>query len=145
MRQEKYGTRDLTYSKWHRTLDDELTYIDLDCIEYCADCKHPLVLIELARDVGQSYKATTVMRNLASKAGLPAYLVFYRVSNGDLGPIDLFRVKQVSPTFDQEQRKMTPDEYSQFLRSFRGQHQCRKPIAVATVEGAIETRSMRRN
>lgn len=91
-RQETYGTRDLSYSKWHRTLSDDCTYIDIDCLEYCDRCKCPLALVELAQDRGQERKATTVMRRLAHMANLPAFLVFYQID-----PEPRFRVRQVYP------------------------------------------------
>ena len=77
---ERTGRRDLTYSSWHRGIEpytqSNLPYVDLDAVEYCRKCDEPLALVELAQDVGQEFKATTVMRKLAAKAGLPAYLVF---------------------------------------------------------------------
>ena len=82
--EERYGSRDLTYSAWHRTLDPSLHYIDLDAIEYCAQCKEPLALLELAQDVGQGWKATTVLRKLARKARLPAYLVFWKKEGDEI-------------------------------------------------------------
>jgi len=55
-----------------------LSMIDLDAalyVEYDDSSKEPLALIETARDVGQGYKAATVTRNLAKRAGLPCYCV----------------------------------------------------------------------
>jgi len=70
MDEERFGTRDLTYSGWHRTDSTkryigrekayELSYIDIDAVEYCRICCQPLLLIELARDVGQKHKNHTV-------------------------------------------------------------------------------------
>lgn len=67
MQEEQYGTRDLTYSAWHRRLSTRrfvgieraqaLAMIDLDAalyIEYDQGSKHPVALIETARDVGQA-------------------------------------------------------------------------------------------
>lgn len=129
---ERYGTRDLTYSRWHRRNSTErflgwerathLTYIDLDGIEYCWICREPLVLKELAQDVGQSRKATTVMRKLAQKAGIPAILVFY--ATNEIGDIERFRVRTVSPRWGEE-RVMTPQEYAGMLWGFRQEHLAR--------------------
>lgn len=121
-REERYGERDLTYSGWHRTIEDEhepLDYIDLDAVEYCHECKKPLALIELAQDIGQQHKTTTVTRNLAKLASLSAYLVFYRT--GLEGQIQNFRVKMVSPQWGEEEN-MTPNEYAAFLFSLREKH-----------------------
>jgi len=133
-REERYGTRDLTYSRWHRDIEpiDQCTlpYIDIDSVEYCHLCKKPLALVETAQDVGQAFKATTVLRNLAAKANLPAYLVFYR-KDPAAGKIDRFRLRQVYPHFT-PWRMLTPDEYVAFLRSLRTGHACEGGSAVGT-------------
>lgn len=132
---ERHGTRDLTYSAWHRAANvarflgpqraHQLTYIDLDAIEYCAKCREPLLLGELARDVGQAFKATRVLRRLAKRANRPAVLVFYRV--GDTGDIERFRVRMVYPDYEQHERTMDPAEYAAWLWSFREAHRCGEP------------------
>jgi len=118
--EERYGTRDLAYSAWHRILDPSLHYIDLDAIEYCAQCKEPLALFELAQDVGQGWKATTVLRKLARKARLPAYLVFWKKEGDEIVQL---RVREVWPCYGQE-NTMSPAEYEQWLLSLREQHDC---------------------
>jgi len=119
-RRERYGTRDLAYSGWHRLLEDDLTYIDIDGCEYCRRCREPLALIETARDVGQDYKATTVLRRLAVRAGLPAYLVLYRL---DGTGVEGFRVQQLL-SGDVRYRSMTTEAFSDLLRSLRRAHHC---------------------
>jgi len=123
-RVERYGRRDLTYSQWHRRVEpytrSTLPYVDLDAVEYCHKCGEPLALLELAQDVGQEFKATTVMRKLAAKAGLPAYLVFYKKGRGG---IIGFRVRQVYPRYTGF-AALTPDEYVSFLHSLRAKHSC---------------------
>lgn len=75
---ERYGTRDLTFSRWHRyALPDRATALDLDMYEYCRVCRTPLCLIETARDVGQAGKATIGMAELARSADVPAICVLY--------------------------------------------------------------------
>ena len=75
-RDERYGSRDLTFSRWHRyALPDRVTAIDLDMIEYCQRCRMPLCLIETARDVGQDSKNTLVMSRLAQAANVVAICV----------------------------------------------------------------------
>lgn len=119
---ERYGKRDLTYSKWHRDQGRLLAYIDLDSVEYCQMCKQPITLIELAQDVGQKHKPTTVMCNLARLANLPAYLTFYKHENGEMVS---FRVRQVYPR-SEEETIMTPTEYREFLCQIRESHPCYK-------------------
>ena len=71
--EEKYGTRDRTYSAWHRRLSTQrfvgiekaqlLAMIDLDAslyVEYDDGTKEPLALIETAQDIGQAFKPATV-------------------------------------------------------------------------------------
>jgi hypothetical protein len=80
-RDERYGTRDLTFSRWHRyALPDRVTAIDLDMIEYCRRCRMPLCLIETARDVGQEAKPTLVMERLATVANVVAVCILYTPS-----------------------------------------------------------------
>lgn len=80
-RYERHGSRSLVFSKWHRLfLADDEPMIDLDGVEYCATCREPLVLIEVARDVGQSWKPTTVMERLARRSNIAAWCLLYTVS-----------------------------------------------------------------
>jgi hypothetical protein len=108
-RYERYNTRDLTFSRWHRyALADNVTAIDVDLLEYCQRCRAPLCGIEAARDVGQRDKPTTVLAALAAAAGIPGLCVLYtpgppclcdedyRVPGCRHG-ISGFRVRQVRP------------------------------------------------
>lgn len=80
-RDERYGTRDLTFSRWHRyALSDRVTAIDLDLMEYCRRCRMPLCLIETARDVGQDAKPTIVMERLAQASNVVAVCILYTPS-----------------------------------------------------------------
>jgi len=125
-RWERTGKRDLTYSRWHRNIEpmdrNSLPYIDIDAVEYCPICKQPLALLELAEDVGQEYKATTVLRKLAELSGLPAFLVFYRKDQS--GRIVHFRLRQVSPIY-KDWKSLTPNEYVAFLYYLRAEHVCK--------------------
>src|SRR5205823_1287211 len=130
---ERLGHRDLTYSRWHRPdsigrflPSDEarqLTYIDLDAIEACDGCYEPLALLELARDIGQSHKATSIMARLAERAEIPAGLVFYAVD--ELGEIVRFRVRAAWPRGERE-HVMTPAAYARWLQSLRRRHTCER-------------------
>ena len=93
-RQERYDTRDRVFSHWHRTLPDCVPAIDIDFLEYCRKCRWPLALIELAQDVGQSFKPTPVLQRLARQANVPAYLIFYTVE-GD--SVSAARVQELVP------------------------------------------------
>jgi hypothetical protein len=77
-RDERFGTRDLTFSRWHRyTLGDDAAMIDLDGLGYCDRCKAPLYVIEATRDVGQ-VKVTTVAERTAMLLNATGWLVMYR-------------------------------------------------------------------
>jgi hypothetical protein len=142
-RYERYGTRSLVYSKWHRFyLGDGEPMIDLDGIEYCTErgCSKPLVLIETAVDIGQRMKPTTVLRNLAQQSGVLALCVLYTVTEGtdpavgcgcqptkvldncDHG-ITRFRVRRIHPPNpSQVWQRMTPEEFRDRLRRVRMDH-----------------------
>lgn len=122
MRQEKYGTRDLAFSRWHREIPrDDFTWIDIDHCAYCDTCKEPLYLMELAQDVGQAWKATTVTRRLAVRLGIPALLVLYSVDGAE--QITGFRVKRIAPEFG-EFATVNPDQLVDWIAKTRGQHVC---------------------
>jgi len=140
---EEYGTRDLSYSRWHRRdsikrfIDEEnakkLSKIDVDvCIfvEYADNLKIPLLLIEVAMDVGQEYKTATVTKSLANRAGIPAFVLLYKISKTQKNPanteneeyfdIKSFRYKSigaVSPTgfIDREWVFVTPQDWGKLL------------------------------
>lgn len=152
-RHERYGTRSLVYSKWHRFYcGDAESMIDLDAVEYCdrAGCFKPLILIETARDVGQSSKPTYVLRQLASQSGVMALCVLFRVSPGadqeggcgcregavvpgcDHG-VDRFRVRRIWPPWDRPGRQpwklLTPEEYHERLVAVRMNHVATEHLA----------------
>src|SRR5258706_16477069 len=93
MQEERFGSRDRTYSAWHRRLSTRrfvgieraqlLSMIDLDgalYVEFDGRTSEPLALIETAIDLGQSRKVASVTRRLAQRASVPAYVVLYRLS-----------------------------------------------------------------
>ena len=93
--EERFGTRDGTYSAWHRRkstrrfvgeeIAEQLAMIDLDgalFIEADNDTKTPLVLMEVAIDIGQGIngkpdKSATIIRKLAEMANIGGLLVLY--------------------------------------------------------------------
>ncbi len=136
--EEKYGARDLTYSAWHRRrsisrfIDIQkakgMSQIDVDYIEYDDETKEPLIFIETAIDVGQTYKPGTVTRNLAKAVGGPrrAYTVLYKISETEQNPadpnvmdIEQFRVKRLWPEPDDDWNIMSPEEYAKWLLKMR--------------------------
>lgn len=128
-RHERYGSRSLTYSRWHRALPDHVTMIDVDGLEYCRRCRAPLAVVETARDVGQAVKPAIVLRSLAKAAGIPAYVFLYTVDEAaELredwpAAITSFRVKRVHPN-ETDYQRFDPDEVAKRLAALHEQHHC---------------------
>ena len=130
---ERTGQRDLTYSAWHRQENTrrylgnrrafELGMIDMDGVEWCRHCRTPLALIETQRSDGPP-KSAAVTAELASMAQITAYSVSYTDNGEGCGGIHLFRVRRVFPA-EAKVRDLTPDEYAEWLWSFRERHACR--------------------
>lgn len=138
MQKERYGTRDLSYSAWHRAASIRrfvgweraqlLSMCDADCVlflEYDHQDKEPLALIEAAIDVGQDYKPVTAIARLAKRARIPAYLVLYQRSTipnpADPRMLDVsgFRIKRLYPRADTAWRSVPPDEWASALLRIR--------------------------
>lgn len=135
--EEKYGTRDQSYSAWHRRQStarfvglknaESLGMIDLDgcCYVEYDNRYEPICLIETAIDVGQSYKTATVTMNLARRAELPAFCVLYNLSvnlnpaNSQFKDIDSFRVKRINPNPEKRWRNLSPTEWCEVLLQAR--------------------------
>ena len=143
MQEEKYNTRERSYSAWHRRKStarfvgiecaQTLAMIDLDAslyVEYDDGTKDPLALIETARDVGQEFKTATVTMKLAERSCLPAFTVLYTLSE-ELNPADnqwkditSFRVKVISWPFESAPKSrgwvvMQPEKWCRYLVSLR--------------------------
>lgn len=139
--EEIYGTRDRSYSAWHRRESTRrfigienaqlLAMIDLDAslyVEYDDGTKDPIALIETAQDVDQPYKTATVTANLSklcTERVLPAYVVLYKLSD-EVNPADRnyndivsFRVKRLWPSPEKTWTTYTADEWAQKLLSLR--------------------------
>lgn len=136
--EERYGTRDQSYSAWHRSKSTErfvsaeqarkLAMIDLDAcpyIEYGDGNKEPIALIETARDIGQPIKPATVTQKLAIRAQLPAYTVLYTCSAhpnpADPTCLDIasFRVQRLWPEPSRLWEIYAPQEWAIFLLRLR--------------------------
>lgn len=138
--EEVYGSRDRSYSAWHRRKSirrfvgiekaQTLAMIDLDgslYVEYDDGTKEPLALIETAMDRGQTIKPYTVTKKLARRAHpvLPAFVLLYRISNTEnpADPstldIDQFRVKAIWPEPESDWYTLTPLQWARALCQIR--------------------------
>lgn len=139
--EERFNTRERSYSAWHRRLSTQrfvgieraqtLAMIDLDAslyVEYDDGTKEPLALIETARDVGQEFKNATVTTNLSkacTRRIIPAYLVLYTLSS-EKNPadpkwndIEFFRVKRLWPKPEKRWTILTPMQWCKRLVQLR--------------------------
>lgn len=136
--EEKYGTRDRTYSAWHRRMSTQrfvgieraqlLAMIDLDAslyVEYDDGTWEPLLLVETAIDKGQGYKCAAVTQKLAAKAGIAAYVLLYKIADTpnpaapEWHDISQFRVKRLWPAPDKAWRQVMPLEWARALVKVR--------------------------
>ena len=104
------------YSKWHRQFDG-IAMIDVDSVECCKICYEPLAIIEVAMDKGQD-KAYTLIKKIADKMQLPAFVVLYTVEQEE---ITQFRIKRVSPQVSKTYRVAAPELWLSWLRSLQGE------------------------
>jgi hypothetical protein len=138
MQEERYGTRSLVYSAWHRRYSTQryvgieaaqrLAMVDIDCalwVEVDDRTREPLALIETAQDVGQEMKPATITRNLARRAGIAAYCALYAHSqfanpaSTNLPDIATFRVKRLWPQPEYTWKILTPKEWADGLLLIR--------------------------
>ena len=127
-RQERSGARDLTFSRWHRTLPDFCTCIDLDFLEYCRKCRAPLALIEIASGHHGQIKPTTVLRALATQANIRAYLVLYDLDESAPHGINPnVRVQRIMPN-KSELRTMLLGTFGEHIAAIHCAHQCCQTI-----------------
>jgi hypothetical protein len=135
---ERYGTRGLEYSVWHRRASTRrfvgseyaqlLAMIDLDAIvyvEYDDGRKEPLALLELARDVGQAVKPATVTARLAEIGHIPAFVVLYTLADTpnpaqpQWRDIASFRVRQLTPQRWTDWQRYSPQAWAEYLLRLR--------------------------
>lgn len=134
---ERTGTRDLTYSTWHRPksigryLDKRkaarLKAIDIDFCEACNECNLPLALIETQRSSSKP-KPATITTELAKLACIPAYSVSYMTGIvGGEEDILAFHVSPIWPTDNvRAVTTMTAQQYAEWLWSLRDNHRCER-------------------
>ena len=126
MARNNYFDKGDPYSEWHRNLDNKLGYIDIDSVGICLKCKAPLYLAETTFDVNQKWKATTTTEKLARLAGLPSFLIFYKV-NENREVISL-RIKQLTPIKDRKEIILKPEAWVQAMELLQDRHNlvCKK-------------------
>ena len=120
MARNNYFDKGDPYSEWHRNLENKLGYIDIDSVGICLKCKAPLYLAETTFDVNQKLKATTTTEKLARLAGLPSFLIFYKVN--DKREVIAFRIKQLTPTKDQKEVYLKPSAWVQAMELLQDRH-----------------------
>ena len=87
-----YAFSNGSYNDWHRKYEG-IAMIDVDSVEVCPRCYEPLAILETCYDKNQKFKATNLVKTLASRLNIPCFLVFYR----NLTPTTLtFRVKRIT-------------------------------------------------
>lgn len=138
MQEERYGTRDMAYSAWHRRNSTQrfvgieqtqlLAMIDMDVslwVEYDDKTKIPLALVETAIDVGQPYKSATVALKLAERANIPCFVLLYSLSPEknpaapQVNDISQFRLKRLRPNPSSDWEIATPQEWAERLLRLR--------------------------
>tara|TARA_R110002020_G_scaffold260734_3_gene475044 strand:+ start:986 stop:1402 length:417 start_codon:yes stop_codon:yes gene_type:complete len=107
------------YSKWHRKFEG-IAMIDVDSVEVCKHCYKPLAFIELAKDTGQTFKATTLTKKLALKFDVPGFLVFYKVDQND--EIIRFRVKRIARIPGLLHENVSPEKWLAYLQELQTNH-----------------------
>ena len=126
--QELTGVRDLTFSRWHRSLPDDCTWIDIDACHYCRYCNSLLGLFELVRSPDEwsleescRRKVASITHRLATRADIPTYKIAY---TGE--PLMHAAVMEVGrPQVD----LMTADELGRFIDNLHNCEFCRRHVS----------------
>ena len=118
-----YAFSNGTYNDWHRKFEG-IAMIDVDSVECCISCYEPLAIIETCYDKGQTWKATTLSKIIASRLNIPCFLVFYKPLNQTSLT---FRIKRIRSS-QTEFQLMNEDEWVAILRDLHNHHQlnCKK-------------------
>jgi len=105
----------------------ELSMIDIDAILWIEaehTTKEPIAIIETA-ERSNEYKASSILRKLARRAAIPAYVVLHE-SSKHVNPndirwpdIDQFLVKRIWPNADKDYVVLSPQEYAKKLLEMR--------------------------
>ena len=123
--EERTGTRDLTFSRWHRTLPTDCTWIDIDCCHYCHYCQSLLALFELVRSPdGESLiescrrKTASITERVGIGLKIPVFKIAYTGS-----PLESAAVMRVGRP---EVQILSPDELASFIECLHDCEFCRK-------------------
>ena len=105
--------------------------IDVDKVSCCHACNEPLFLAETVQDNGQEKKkGHSMIRLPAIKAGLPAFIVWYKIVGGQM-PLYVY-VKKVAPDYkngyESPPERKSFDEWLNYLEFKQVEHfpNCRK-------------------
>ena len=115
------------YSYSHRESHDGIAMMDVDKVSCCIACNEPLFLAETARHKGfreDHRKGHTMIKKLAEKASLNAYIIWYHEQNNRVHKLD---VQKISPSYSKIQTCTWP-QWVSFLASFQVKHfpQCER-------------------
>lgn len=121
---EKYASRDLHYSQWHRQFPG-LGFVDIDHVEMCKKCQRPLALIETAMDIGQDLrgKKAFVTAKLAKLAGIPAYRLLYKIEDDKVVKITWQQITFQEQDFAGAVFTGTPQEWAEELYDIHRAHE----------------------
>lgn len=133
---ERTGQRDLTYSRWHRSVSTArflgalraaaLTAIDVDWCEVCCYCNEPLALIE-TQESRRGPKKAHITTKLGERAEIPVFSVAYVVSE-DRTDITEFSVRQLWPITEVTPTALDPPSYAGWLESLRLPHYAQRSL-----------------
>ena len=118
------------YSIWHRQQHNCLGFSDIDQVGMCNSCLEPLFLAETVFNNGQDFiKPHKITKRLAEMAGIPAFLVWYKV----VGEMIIFlHIKRIAPNYQNgyssKPIRLSPDQWLQYLEHKQVQHfpDCKK-------------------
>ena len=99
--------------------------MDVDKVSTCHACNEPLFLAETVKHTGQELiKGHSMIRKLAIKASLPAFIVWYKLV-GDEMPLYVY-VKKVAPDYkggyESEPVKKSFDQWQDYLEFKQVEH-----------------------
>jgi hypothetical protein len=120
------------YSRWHRNqTHSAIAMIDVDKVSCCHACNEPLFLAETVKHNGQELiKGHSMIRKLAIKASLPAFIIWYKIVGGQM-PLYVY-VKKIAPDYkggyESPPERKTFDEWLHYLEFKQVEHfpKCKK-------------------
>jgi len=112
-----YAFSNGNYNDWHRKYEG-IAMIDVDSIEVCPRCYEPLAKLETCYDKNQKYKATNLVKTLASRLNIPCFLVFYKELDQDTLTFRIKRIRSSKTEFE----LMSEDDWVKVLRTLHDHH-----------------------